>query len=70
MSEDSQPYLGSKEVRLGCGTLILITLIVWFFTAGSASDVERGLRSQGGQLDRIESKLDAMQESLERLEKK
>jgi len=43
----------TQHVTLGCGTLILIALIVLFFSRPGMSDVERevhGLRSDVGEL--------------------
>jgi len=46
-----------QRVQLGCGTLILIALIVIFFSRGSnTDDVEReirGLRSEMGELKKL-----------------
>lgn len=70
MSEESKRQLDSQQVGLGCGTLLLITLIVWFFTAGAADDVERKVDRLTYQLARMEKTLNDMQERLEALSKK
>ena len=70
MSNGSKRQLGSQEVGLGCGSLILIALIVWFFTAASTDDLEEKVQLLGERLDRIESKLDVMEKALERIESK
>jgi Sec-independent protein translocase protein TatA len=43
----------TQQVSLGCGTLILIALIVLFFSGRGTGDIERevrGLRSEVGEL--------------------
>ncbi|HMP01650.1 MAG TPA: hypothetical protein PKD86_11125 [Gemmatales bacterium] len=43
----------TQQVSLGCGTLILIALIVLIFSGGGTRDLERevqGLRSEVGEL--------------------
>jgi len=64
-----------QEVSLGCGTLILIALIVLIFGRGGTGDLERevrGLRSevgelkqavetQTGQIEALQDKLDQAQ---------
>ena len=53
-----------NKVQLGCGTLIIIALIVMFFSGGSGraqlSDVER-------KLDAIEKKIDDLSQKIDRL---
>lgn len=61
-----------QEVSLGCGTLILIALIVLIFSRGRTEDFERevqGLRSEIGELERaVETQtghIKALQERLD-----
>jgi hypothetical protein len=62
---------GDQKVQLGCGTLIVIAIIVMFFSQGSSKDVERevrGLRSDVGDLKKlIESQNSELQQLRERL---
>jgi hypothetical protein len=62
-----------QEVSLGCGTLILIALIVLIFGRGGAGDLERevqGLRSEVGELkDAVEAQtgqIKALQDKLDK----
>jgi hypothetical protein len=44
------------RVQLGCGTLIVIALIVMFFSRGDTDDLEkevRGLRSEVGEIKKL-----------------
>ena len=55
----------SNNVQLGCGTLIIIAIIVMIF---SGSDDTKKLRGQldevNGKIDRLEKKIDDLSESL------
>jgi outer membrane murein-binding lipoprotein Lpp len=57
-----------NKVQLGCGTLIIIAIIVMVFSGGSES---KKMRSQvedvNRKLDRIEKKLDEVSQKLGRL---
>jgi Sec-independent protein translocase protein TatA len=62
-----------QEVSLGCGTLILIALIVLIFGRGGTSDLERevkGLRSEVGELKKAveaqTSQIKALQDKLDK----
>lgn len=64
---------GGQEVSLGCGTLILIALIVLIFGRGDTSDLERevkGLRSEVGELKKAveaqTSQIKALQDNLDK----
>ena len=66
-----------QEVSLGCGTLILIALIVLIFGRGGAGDLERevrGLRSEVGELKKaVEAQtgqIKAMQDKLDKVKAK
>ena len=50
-----------NKVQLGCGTLIIIALIVIIFSGGRDVDkVRRQLDDMSKQLDRLEKKVDAL----------
>jgi hypothetical protein len=53
-----------NKVQLGCGTLIIIALIVMLFSGGNDS---RKLR---GQLDDVNRKLDRLEKKLDELSQK
>ena len=57
---------GDNKVQLGCGTLIVIAIIVAMFSGGRGTS---GLRSEIGQLnhkiDRLETKIDALSQKLD-----
>jgi hypothetical protein len=66
-----------QEVSLGCGTLILIALIVLIFGRGGTADLERevrGLRSEVGELTKaVEAQtgqIKALQNRLDKLKAK
>lgn len=80
--EPSQPAADSpagvrlakgQEVSLGCGTLILIALIVLIFGRGGAGDLERevrGLRSDVGELKKaVEAQTDQVRALQDKLDK-
>ena len=49
----------NNKVQLGCGTLIIIAIIVMIFSKGSDTDKLRGqLDEMKKQLDRLEKKVD------------
>jgi hypothetical protein len=50
-----------NKVQLGCGTLIIIAIIVMVFSGGNDSrKLRRELEELGRKLDRIEAKVDAL----------
>lgn len=58
----------NNRVQLGCGTLIIIAIIVLLFSGGSDSRKLRGeLEDLNRRLDRMERKLDELAEKLNRL---
>jgi len=63
----------THQVSLGCGTLILIALIVLFFSGRGVGDLERevqGLRSEVGQLKTaVESQTDQIKVLQEKVDK-
>lgn len=57
-----------NKVQLGCGTLIIIALIVMFFSGGSGSSRLRAqLSDVERKLDAIEKKIDDLSEKIDRL---
>ena len=62
----SEQLTGDNRVQLGCGTLIIIALIVMIFSGGKDVDkVQRRLDDMSRQLDRMETKVDALSKQLE-----
>lgn len=63
----------TQQVSLGCGTLILIALIVLIFSGRGNDDLQRevhGLRSEVGELKQaIEAQADQLQQLREMLER-
>ena len=57
--QSSQTFVNRQEVSLGCGTLILIALIVIIFSKGGDKT----------QLEAIDKKLNSIEQRLERIEK-
>ncbi len=58
----------SQQVSLGCGTLILIALIVMIFSSRGTNDVEdeiRGLRTEIGELKLL---IEAQSDEIDRLQ--
>jgi Sec-independent protein translocase protein TatA len=73
----SERLVKGQEVSLGCGTLILIALIVLFFGRGGTGDLERevrGMRSEVGELKKaVENQtgqIKAMQDKLDKVKAK
>jgi len=53
--------ISDNQVRLGCGTLIAIALIVWVFSGGGDSgQVASEVRSLKEEVRRLETKIDAL----------
>jgi uncharacterized protein YoxC len=64
MAEDST----TNKVQLGCGTLIIIALIVMVFSGGNDSrKVREQLEEVSRTLDRLEKKVDDLSEKVSRL---
>jgi uncharacterized protein YoxC len=56
---------GDSKVQLGCGTLIVIALIVMIFSGGKDVDkLRRQLDDMSKQLDRVEKEVDALSQQL------
>jgi hypothetical protein len=57
----------NREVQLGCGTLIIIAIIVAIFSGKSdVENVQRELEDVNRKLDRLEQKLDELSQELGR----
>lgn len=51
----------NKNVQLGCGTLIVIAIIVMIFSGGrSDKETRKELRDLNRKIDRLEKKIDAI----------
>lgn len=56
-----------SKVQLGCGTLIVIALIVMFFSGGRDSDeLRRSVDELNAKVDRLEKKIDELSEKADR----
>jgi uncharacterized protein YoxC len=61
----SEQITSDNKVQLGCGTLIIIALIVMIFSGGKDVDkLQRQLDDMSRQLDRMEKKVDALSKQL------
>ena len=61
----SEQLTADNKVQLGCGTLIVIALIVIIFSGGRDVDkLRRQLDDMSRQLDRMEKKVDALSKQL------
>ncbi|HUP64385.1 MAG TPA: hypothetical protein VM557_03795 [Thermoanaerobaculia bacterium] len=51
----------APKVQLGCGTLLLIALIVMIFSGrGSERELKREIQELNAKIDRLEQKIDAL----------
>jgi hypothetical protein len=63
----SEQLTGDNKVQLGCGTLIVIALIVMIFSGGRDVDkLSRQLDDMSRQLDRLEKKVDDLAQRVSR----
>jgi outer membrane murein-binding lipoprotein Lpp len=61
------PDVKSNEVQLGCGTLILIALIVLIFSGGTkVNDVKRNVDELTRQVIVLQGKVDALSKAIEK----
>lgn len=61
MAESNGGSKQTTKVQLGCGTLIIIALIVMMFSGKSdVDDVERDIEELRDQVTRVEAKLDSL----------
>jgi len=68
--EDQAGRLKGQEVSLGCGTLILIALIVMFFSGRGINDVKREIREMRDEMRDMRVTIDAQSSQLRDLEAK
>jgi hypothetical protein len=59
-----------QEVSLGCGTLILIGLIVLIFGRGDTGDLEREMRGLRGEVGDLKSAVEAQTGQIKALQDK
>jgi Sec-independent protein translocase protein TatA len=63
----SEQITSDNKVQLGCGTLIIIALIVIIFSGGKDTDkLRRQLEDMSKQLDRLEKKVDDLSQKVSR----
>lgn len=55
-----------QEVSLGCGTLIIIALIVIFFAGDDNKDLERELRTLRNEVVELRTSIESLEEAIER----
>ena len=61
MADSNGGNTQTTKVQLGCGTLILLALIVMMFSGkGDVDDVERDIQELRDQVTRVEAKLDSL----------
>ncbi|HUO83730.1 MAG TPA: hypothetical protein VM534_01325 [Thermoanaerobaculia bacterium] len=58
---------GSNKVQLGCGTLILIALIVLIFSGGPSDDVEDEVRELQEEIEQLQEQVDRLEQKIDRL---
>lgn len=65
MADDKQ-----MQVSLGCGTLILIALIVLFFSGGGTKELEGEIRSLQREISQLKTAVDAQSGEMRLLQAK
>jgi hypothetical protein len=60
----------THRVTLGCGTLILIALIVLFFSRGNADDVKNEIGRLRSDIAELKTTVEAQTRQIERLQSK
>lgn len=66
----SGPWTRRTEFSLGCGTLILIALIVWFFSGRGTDDLQRDVRELRSDVGELKKLVEAQTSQLKLLEDK
>jgi hypothetical protein len=66
MAEDTRQH----QVTLGCGTLILIALIVMFFSGPGVGDLEREVRALRSDVGDLNKAVENQSEQIRRLQDK
>jgi hypothetical protein len=54
-----------QTVSLGCGTLILIGLIVLFFSRPATKDLEREIQTLRGEIGQLRESIDALRQAVQ-----
>jgi hypothetical protein len=62
--------LRSQQVTLGCGTLILIALIVMFFSRPGLGELEREMRNLRSEVAELKKAIDLQTSQITRLQDK
>jgi hypothetical protein len=61
------PDIKSSQMQLGCGTLIIIALIVLFFSGGTkVNDLERSVEQLTKQVIVLQQKVDALSQVIKK----
>lgn len=60
----------SQRATLGCGTLILIALIVMFFSRPGVDELEKEIKSLRTDVAELKSTVERQTQAIEKLEKK
>jgi hypothetical protein len=60
----------TQQVSLGCGTLILIALIVLIFSGRRTDDLEREIRGLRSDVNELKTSIDGQANEIERLQQK
>jgi hypothetical protein len=60
----------SQQVTLGCGTLILIALIVMFFSRPGLGEMERDMRALRSEVAELKKAIDLQTGQITRLQEK
>jgi hypothetical protein len=66
MADDNR----SHQATLGCGTLILIALIVMFFSRPGISDLEKEVRSLRSEVSELKRTIESQTNEIKRLQDK
>ena len=60
----------TQQVSLGCGTLILIALIVLIFSGGGNDDIEREVQGLRTEISDLKKSIEAQTSEIKRLQQK
>ena len=64
------PDVGSNKVQLGCGTLIIIALIVMFLSGGNqVDDLKKNVQESTKQVIVLQDKVDRLTKEVESLQR-
>jgi hypothetical protein len=74
MNSEGRPMTTSGDrnltVSLGCGTLIIIALIVMFFTRGSTKDLERDVKELRTEVGALKKTIEMQTDEIKALREK